>query len=111
MPKEPDAPGGNTAGGPAYQASTYVPAALRNLGMQPYPQGLVMGSDPVAAQMQRLQRGKEAYRQMTRDAQVLGIPASAVPAMLPDDEISEEKLAELRTHLELMISSFLSASL
>jgi hypothetical protein len=65
--------------------------------------------DDISTSARTIERWTEAYKQMSRDAQELGIPASVIPK-LPDTPTKEE-LRQARDHLERMIQSFLSAGL
>ena len=57
------------------------------------------------------ERWTDAYRQLGRDAQELGIPLSAIPTLPDGDTITKEDLRRVRDHLNAMIQSFLSAAL
>jgi hypothetical protein len=56
-----------------------------------------------------LERWAAAYTQMSRDAQELGIPASAIPPLSANP--TKEELRQARDHLDRMMQSFLSAGL
>lgn len=56
-----------------------------------------------------IERWAAAYKQMSRDAQELGIPLPAIPP-LPANPTKEE-LRQARDHLDRMMQSFLSAGL
>jgi hypothetical protein len=83
--------------GPIINQATFSPA-LREMEL--------LGNDVSA---RTIERWTEAYMQMSRDAQELGIPASVIPP-LPASPTKDE-LRQARDHLDRMMQSFLSAGL
>lgn len=56
-----------------------------------------------------IERWTVAYKQMSRDAQDIGIPASVIPQLPPNP--TKDELRQARDHLDRMMQSFLSAGL